>query len=204
MSSVPCQGSHSVPPPERQYALALVSTPEPPVAQVAPVVQVQLPAPQPAIVEEAPPGSLDSVFEYWIEAEDVPEVNSIVCIVYACTQVSRPSSRPGSAAASPCPLVGVRIEAIITGAEPVFQASSHQPPSQSPPPPPVYPDSTPRGPSQAPSDSRCSSPSHAFVRRALAGATSYGQVLVLIVYGLHRNRHDRLWNHSGRVTAVLT
>ena len=145
MSSVPCPGSISAPPhPERRYALALVSTPEPPVAQVAPVAQVQLPAPQPIIVEEAPQGSLDSTFEYWLEAEDVPEVNSIVCVINACTQVSRPSARTVSALASPCPLVEVCIEAIITNAEPVFQASSHWPPSQLPPPPLVYPDSTPR------------------------------------------------------------
>ena len=141
MSSVPRQGSQSAPPhPERRYSLALVSTPELPVAQVAPVVQIQLPAPQPVIVEEAPPESLNSTFEYWLEADDVPEVKAVVCVVDACTQVSRPPS----AALSPCPLVGVRIEVIITGAEPVFQASSSQAALRSPSPPPVYPDSTPR------------------------------------------------------------
>ena len=103
--------------------------------------QSSLPAPQAVNVEEAPPGSLDSSFRYWLEAEEIPEVNAVIA-VDACTQYSR----PGSAAASPCPLVGVRIEAIITGAKPVFQAARHLPPSQSPPPPPlppVYQDSTP-------------------------------------------------------------
>ena len=99
-----------------------------------------LPAPQAVDVEEAPPGSLDSSFRYWLEAEEIPEVNAVIA-VDACTQYSR----PGSAAASPCPLVGVRIKAIITGAKPVFQAARHLPPSQSPPPLPlVYQDSTPR------------------------------------------------------------
>ena len=102
---------------------------------------MQLPAPQPVIVEEAPPGSLDSTFEYWLEADDIPEVSAGVCVVDACMQVFCPLS----AASSPCPLVGVRIKAIITGAELVFQASSsHHPASRSPPPLPVYPDSTPR------------------------------------------------------------
>ena len=91
--------------------------PEPLVAQ-APVVQIDLPAAQPVIVEQVPPDSLNSTFEYWVEADNVPEVNAVVCVVDACTQVLRPPS----AASSPCPLVGVRIEAIITGAEPVFQA----------------------------------------------------------------------------------
>ena len=123
MSSVPRQGSQSAPPhPERHYSLALVSTPELRVAQVAPVVQIQLldPQPHPVYVEEAPPESLNSTFEYSIEAGEIPEVNAVVCLVDAATQVSCPSS----AASSPRPLVGVRIEAIITGAELVFQTSS--------------------------------------------------------------------------------
>ena len=66
-------------------------------------------------------------------------MNAVVCVIDAATQVSRPPS----AASSPRPLVGVRIEAIITGAEPVFQASSSHA-ARLLPPPPVYPDSTPR------------------------------------------------------------
>ena len=118
MSNDPRQGSQSAPLPDRRYSLALISTPEVPVAQVAPVVQFQLPdpQPQPVYVKEAPPESLSSTYEYYIEAEEIPEVNAVVCIVDAATQVSRPPS----AASSLRPLVGVRIEAIITGAEPVF------------------------------------------------------------------------------------
>ena len=139
--SIPRQGSQSAPPhPERRFSLAIVSTPEPPVAQVAPVVQIQLPAPQPVIVEEAPPESLNSTFEYWLNEDDVLEVNAVVCVVDAATQVSRPPS----AASSPRPLVGLRIEAIVTGAEPVFQASFNHAARSSPPPSTVYPDSAPR------------------------------------------------------------
>ena len=116
-------------------------TPEVPVAQVAPVVQIQLPDPQlqPVYVKEAPPESLNSTFEYFIKAEEIPEVNAVVCVIDVAIQVSRPSS----AASSPRPLVGVRIEAIITGTKPVFQAlTSHV--TRLLPPPPVYPDSAPR------------------------------------------------------------
>ena len=93
MSNNPRQGSQSAPPhPECRYSLALVSTPEVPVAQVAPVVQIQLPdpQPQPVYVKEAPPESLNSTFEYYIEAEEMPEVNAVVCVVDAATQMSRP------------------------------------------------------------------------------------------------------------------
>ena len=132
MSSNPRLGSLSAPPfllP--QLVLSIAPAPEVPV--------IALPAPQAVVVEEALPGSLDSSFRYWLEAEEIPEVNAVIA-VDACTQYSR----PGSAAASPCPLVGVRIEAIITSAKPVFQAARHLPPPQSPPPlPPVYQDSTP-------------------------------------------------------------
>ena len=93
-SSNPRQGSKSAPPhPERRYSLALVSTPELPVAQ-APVGQIKLPAVQPVIVVQAPPESLNLTFKYWLEADDVPEVNAVVCVVDACTQVSRPQRCP--------------------------------------------------------------------------------------------------------------
>ena len=67
-------------------------------------------------------------------------MNAVVCVVDAATQVSRPPS----AASSPRPLVGLRIEAIVTGAEPVFQASFNHATRSSPPPSAVYPDSAPR------------------------------------------------------------
>ena len=135
-----CQGSQSAPLPDRSFSLAVVSTPEVLVAQVAPVVQLHLPDPQPIYVEEAPQDSLNSTYEYYLEAEEIPEVNAVVCVVDAATQVSRPPS----AASSPRPLVGLRIEAIVTGAEPVFQASFNHAARSSPPPSTVYPDSAPR------------------------------------------------------------
>ena len=65
----------------------------------------------------------------------------------SATQWSRPSSRPGSAAASPAPVVGLRIsgvvEAIITSAAPVYAPRPLRP-LASPPPPPLYADSAPR------------------------------------------------------------
>ena len=88
----------------------------------------------------APRVSKNSTYEYYLEAEEIPEVNAVVCVVDAATQVSCPPS----AASSPRPLVGVRIEAIITGAEPVFQASCSHAARSSPPPSAVYPDSAPR------------------------------------------------------------
>ena len=45
------------------------------------------------LLSKAPPGSLDSTFKYWIEA-DIPEVNAVVCVVNACTQIS-PAVAPG-------------------------------------------------------------------------------------------------------------
>ena len=82
---------------------------------------------------------ISNTYKYYIEAEEIPEVNAVVCVIDAATQVSRPPS----AASSLRPLLGVRIEAIITGAEPVFQASSSHA-ARSSPPPPIYPDSAPR------------------------------------------------------------
>ena len=87
---------------------------------------------------------LDNTVEYWIE-EDDPEIasNAVICID-ACTQYSRPSSRPGSAAASPRPIIGLcisgAIEAIITGAAPVYAPWDPRPSTLAPSPPPLYRD----------------------------------------------------------------
>ena len=76
------------------------------------------------MVDQATREDLDDTLEYWIEEGD-PEIasNAVIC-VDACTQYSCPSSRPGSAAVSPRPIIGLRIsgaiEAIITGAAPVY------------------------------------------------------------------------------------
>ena len=133
MSNISRQGSKSAPLPDRRFSLALVSTPEIPVAQVAPVVHFQLPDPQlqPVYVEEAPPESLNSTYKYYIEAEEIKELNAVVCVADAATRVSRPPS----AASSPRPLISVRIEAIITSAELVFQAFLNHAARSSPPPP---------------------------------------------------------------------
>ena len=103
--------------------------------------------PQAVAIEEAAVNNNDSTLEYWIEADEFPEVaaNTVV-VVNAQTQYSRPSSRLGSAAASPNPLIGIWIagvlEAVITEAQAVYQAPRRPPPpSQTPPPPPLYADS---------------------------------------------------------------
>ena len=105
------------------------------------------PLPQAVLVEEAPADDLDSTVEYWIEADDPEVASNAVILVDAETQVSRPSSRPGSARTSPRPVIGFRvsgvIEAVITAAAPVFAARSPRA-SPPPPPPPAYADSAPR------------------------------------------------------------
>ena len=103
------------------------------------------PPPQAVFVEEAATEDLDETVEYFLEAEDPEVASNAVVLVDAQTQVSRPPSRPGSARASPCPVIGVRIsgviEALITAAAPVFAARS---PRASPPLPPAYADSAAR------------------------------------------------------------
>ena len=104
--------------------------------------------PQPVYVEAAAPDGFedDDTLEYWVEeAEPVVACNALVD---ASTQYSRPSSRPGSAAASPRPIIGLHIsgaiEAIITGATPVYAPRSRHQPARAPSPPPLYADSAPR------------------------------------------------------------
>ena len=132
MTSVPRLGSLSAPPhPASQFIT--VSSP-PPEAFVA----MPQPQPQAIAIEEAAGKDLDSTYKYWTEGDDAPEVASnAIVVVDIATQWSRPFSRLGSAAASPAPLVGVRIsgviEAIITSAAPVYQAPRQPPPSGLPP-----------------------------------------------------------------------
>ena len=101
--------------------------------------------PQQVVVEEAAEEDLDRTFEYVLEASDPEVASNAVVVVDATTQWSRPSSRPGSAAASPRPIIGLHIsgvvKALITAAAPVF---APRPPHVSPPPPPIYADSAPR------------------------------------------------------------
>ena len=103
------------------------------------------PPPQAVVVDEAPAEDLDATVEFYLEAEDPEVASNAVILVDAATQVSRPPSRPGSARASPHPVIGLRIsgvvEALITAAAPVYAARS---PRASPPPPPAYADSAAR------------------------------------------------------------
>ena len=146
-------GSHSSPPYPRSSLFIEFEAP-PPEAFLAPLqlpqAPLQLPQslpqplPQAVFVEEAPADDLDSTLEFFIE--DDPEIASnAVVLVDAQTQVSRPPSRPGSARASPRPVIGLRIsgviEALVTAAAPVYAA---RPPRASPPPPPAYADSAAR------------------------------------------------------------
>ena len=89
MSRVARPGSLSAPPHILPRFILSIAAPAPEV----PVVSFPLPAPQAVVVKEAPPGSLNSTFEYWLEAEEIPEVNAVIA-VDACTQYSQPSSRP--------------------------------------------------------------------------------------------------------------
>ena len=140
-------GSHSSPPYPRSSLYFEFKAP-PPEAFLAPL---QLPPahpqplPQAVIVEEAPAEELDDTVEYYLEAEDPEIASNAIVLVDAQTQVSRPPSCPGSARASPRPVIGVRIsgviEALITAAAPVYAARS---PRASPPPPPAYADSAAR------------------------------------------------------------
>ena len=61
--------------------------------------------------------------QYVLKVDDPEIASNAVVVVDATTQWSRPSSRPGSAAASPRPIIGLCIsgviEALITAAAPV-------------------------------------------------------------------------------------
>ena len=103
------------------------------------------PPPQAVVVEQAPAEDLDETVEYFLEADDPEVASNAIILVDAQTQVSRPPSAHASPRASPRPIIGLRIsgvvEAIITGATPVYATRS---PRASPPPPPAYADSAAR------------------------------------------------------------
>ena len=149
-------GSHSSPPYPRSSLYFEFEAP-PPEAFLAPLQLPQAhpqPLPQAVVVEEAPAEDLDETVEYYLEAEDPEIASNAIVLVDAQTQVSRPPSRPGSARASPRPVIGVRIsgviEALITAAAPVFATRSPRA-SPPPPPPPAYADSAARGVRRPPS-----------------------------------------------------
>ena len=141
-------GSLSAPPrPQPSFFLEIEGPP--PEALLEPLQHSQpLPPqlPQQVVVEEAAPEDLDRTYEYYIKGDDPEVASNAIDVVDAATQWSRLSSRPGSAAASPAPVIGLRIsgvvEAIITAAALVH---APRPPrtSASPPPPPIYADSPP-------------------------------------------------------------
>ena len=142
-------GSHSSPPYPRSSLYFEFEAP-PPEAFLAPLQLPQAqpqPLPQAVVVEEAPAEDLDDTVEYYLEAEDPEIASNAVILVDAQTQVSRPPSRPGSARASPHPIIGLRIsgvvEAVITAAAPVYATRSPRA-SPPPPPPPAYADSAAR------------------------------------------------------------
>ena len=148
MSNRSSLGSLSSPPYPRSSVYFEFEAP-PPEAFLAPLQLPQAhpqPLPQAVIVEEAPADDLDSTLEFFIE-EDPEVASNAVVLVDAQTQVSRPPSRPGSARASPRPVIGLRIsgivEALITAAAPVYAARSPRA-SPPPPPPPAYADSAAR------------------------------------------------------------
>ena len=141
-------GSLSSPPYPRSSVYFEFEAP-PPEAFLAPLQLPQAhpqPLPQAVVVEEAPADDLDSTLEFFIE-EDPEIASNAIVLVDAQTQVSRPPSRPGSARASPRPVIGLRIsgviEALVTAAAPVYAARSPRT-SPPPPPPPAYADSAAR------------------------------------------------------------
>ena len=142
-------GSLSAPPrpqPSTSFTIT-IDGPLPEALIEAPVPQLP-PLPQAVVVDQAAQEDLDSTVEYWIE-EANPEVASNAIIhIDAATQYSRPSSRPGSAAASPTPIIGLRfsgaIEAIITSTAPVYAPRPPRPSTSAPSPPPLYADSARR------------------------------------------------------------
>ena len=129
MTSMFCLGSLSAPPrpqPSTTFTIT-IDGPLPEALIEAPVPHLQPqppPLPQAVVVEQAAQEDLDSTVEYWIEEADPEVASNAIIHIDAATQYSRPSSRPGSAAASPTPIISLRIsgaiEAIITGAAPVY------------------------------------------------------------------------------------
>ena len=141
-------GTYSSPPFQRQSIFFDFEAPPPETLAASlqlPHAHPQ-PLPQAVLVDEAQ-DDLDSTVEYFLEADDPEVASNAIVLVDAQTQVSRPSSRPGSARASPRPAIGLRvtgvIEAVITAVAPVFATRSPRA-SPPPPPPPAYADSAPR------------------------------------------------------------
>ena len=126
MTSRSCLGSHSSPPYPRSSIYFEFEGPSPD-ALLAPFQPPQshpTPPPQAVVIEEAPiEQDLDETVEYFLEADDPEVASNALILVDAQTQWSRPPLRPGSAAASPHPVVGICIsgvvEALITAAAPV-------------------------------------------------------------------------------------
>ena len=98
MTSAPCLGSLSAPP----HIVISISAP------LAPPVPFVLHPPEAVAIKEAAVDGNDSTLEYWIEADEfLKDATNAVIVVNATMQYSCPSSRPGLAAASPNPLIGI-------------------------------------------------------------------------------------------------
>ena len=146
-------GSSSAPPrpqPSTSFTIRIDGPPLEAFIEAPPAPPQPLPPslPQPVVVDQAPREDLDDTVEFWIEEDDPVIASNAIISVDACTQYSRPSSCPGSAAASPRPIIGLRIsgaiEAIITGAAPVYAPWDPRPSTLAPSPPPLYRDSARR------------------------------------------------------------
>ena len=155
MTSTDRLGSLSAPPrpqPSTTFTIRINGPlPEELLNAQAPVLHPLPPLPpQPVYVEAAAPDGFedDDTLEYWIEEADPVIASNAVVRVDATTQYSRLSSRPGSAAASPRPIIGLHIsgaiEAIITGETPVYAPRQQRRSARVPSPPPLYADSAPR------------------------------------------------------------
>ena len=108
--SIFCLGSLSAPPRLQPLTQLLTIEGPPPEALIdAPAPHPQLqppPLPQAVVVEEATQDDLNQTYKYWIEGDGPEVASNAVVVIDAATQYSRPSSRPGSAAASPAPSSG--------------------------------------------------------------------------------------------------
>ena len=147
MTNTFCLGSLSAPPrpqPSTSFTITIDGPlPESFFEAPAPVPQpLPPPLPQPVVVDQAAQEEFDDTLEYWIEEADPEIASNAIITIDAATQYSRPSSRPGLAAASPRPIIGLcisgAIEAIITGAAPVYAPRQPRPPALAPSPPPLY------------------------------------------------------------------
>ena len=93
-------GSSSAPPrpqPSTSFTIRIDGPPLEAFVEAPPVPPQPLPPllPQPVVVDQAPREDLDNTVEFWIEEDDPVIASNAIISVDACTQYSRPLSRPG-------------------------------------------------------------------------------------------------------------